>query len=378
MKQTTLRVALCTMLGAALAYYPAAAAAAPEFELRGRLHLDYGIHDNDELDLDDGFNVRRTRIGMQGVLTDDWSAVIEYDFAENETSAQDVVLRRNWRGGTLNIGHFKVPQGMEELSSTNTMPFIERPSPSNALVDGYRLGLGYDYFSGALGFQGMVYGRAIGDNEPGDDPIGIGARFMYAPQLDAGLLHLGLSVAYEDVRDYASARFSDRPEARADGNRLIDTGSISDVESTTKYGFEAAFQSGPVMVQGEYLGVGVGRSAGAEPDFSGWYVHGSWMLTGETRGYRGGRFRGITPGDPERGAWELALRYSSVDLNDSGFQGGEQDNVSVGVNYYANPNVRFMLNYIMVDVQDSAAAVDGQVVGDESPNILIARAAFHF
>jgi phosphate-selective porin OprO and OprP len=101
-------------------------------------------------------------------------------------------------------------------------------------------------------------------------------------------------------------------------------------------------------------------------------------VTGERRGYGNGIFRGLTPGGPDRGAWELAARYSTLDLEDAGFQGGRQDNVTLGVNYYANANVRFMLNYILVDVSDSGATVDGIVVGDQSPNILIGRVQYHF
>lgn len=376
--RNTTKLAVVLLLGGALLSFAVTAVAAPEFKVRGRLNLDYALHDDDEIDLDDGFLVRRTRIGLQGTIDENWSGIVEYDFAENNTSAQDLILRRKLSGGTLKLGSFKVPMGLEELSSTNNIPFIERSSANAALVDARRLGIGYDYFSGAIGFQAMAYGRGVGDNEDGDDPLGVAGRFVYAPVMGSNQLHLAASLAYEDVRDYDVQRYRERPEARVDGNRLVDTGSISDVDTTTKYGLEAAFQSGPFIAQAEYFSVGIDRNAGAEPDFSGWYVQGSWVITGEPRGYGGGIFRRVTAGNPDRGAWELSARYSTLDLNDAGFQGGEQENISVGLNYYANANIRFMLNYIMVDVTDSGATVDGVEVGDESPNILIARAQYHF
>jgi phosphate-selective porin OprO/OprP len=218
----------------------------------------------------------------------------------------------------------------------------------------------------------------MGSNQPGDDPIGIAGRFLYMPKMGDNQLHLAASVAYEDVRDYNVKRFRDRPEARADGNRLIDTGNITDVDTTMKMGLEAAYQAGPFHMVAEYFNVDVERDAGEEPSFSGYHIYGVWTVTGEQRGYRNGVFRSLKPGSPDRGAWEVALRYSSVDLNDAGFQGGEQDNITFGVNYYPNANVRFMLNYIMVDVKDSGATVGGVVVGDESPNILIGRAQYSF
>lgn len=367
------------LLGAAVFTHAGVALAEPEFNLRGRMHLDYALHDDDQVELDDGFLFRRTRIGVKGSRNEEWSGIVEYDFSENDTSAQGVYLQRDLGGGgSIRVGHIKVPMGMEEISNTNYLPFIERSSPNTALVTSYRIGVGYQRFEGALGFQAMAFGRELGDNQDGDEPLGFGARAIYAPVLDGNQLHLAASFAYEDARDFNTLRFRDRPESRPDGNRLVDTGTIDGVDKVIKYGIEAAWQSGPFIAQAEYLAAGVDRDAGREPDFSGWYLQGNWILTGEQRGYRGGVFRNVKPGSPERGAWEVSARYSSLDLNDSGFQGGEQDNITVGLNYYTHANVRLMLNYVMVDVSDSGATVDGETVGDESPNILVGRAQFFF
>lgn len=376
--RTLTSLGLAMLIGGAAMTAAAPALADPEFKIRGRVHVDYGVHDEDDVPLGDGFLNRRARLGMTGKIDDNWSGIIEYDFAENGSAANDVMINRRLGTGTLKIGQFKVPMGLNELTSSNAITFIERSSASNSFVDARRLGIGYDWFGGTFGFQGMLFGRRIGTDATGDEPFGAGARLIYAPTFDNGLYHLAASVAYEDVGDFSTQRYRERPEARADGNRLIDTGNIADVSSTTKFGLEAAFQSGPFSAEAEYFSVDLSRDAGAEPTFSGYHVQASYVLTGEKRGYRGGVFRGIAPGDNSRGAWELAARYSNVDLIDSGFQGGEQKNLSLGVNYYASANVRFMLNYIMVDVSDSTATVGGLMVGDDKPNILIGRAMFHF
>jgi phosphate-selective porin OprO and OprP len=135
---------------------------------------------------------------------------------------------------------------------------------------------------------------------------------------------------------------------------------------------------GPFSVEAEYLSVDVNRAAGLEPGFSGYYVQASYVLIGEKRGYRGGVFRGVTPAQAGRGAWEVAARYSYVDLIDSGFLGGEQENFTLGLNYYASANVRFMLNYIHIDVSDSTAVANGVAVGNDNPHVVLARAQFHF
>ncbi len=384
MKTTTKMTALALSAGLGV-LFTAEAFASPTFEPRGRFHMDYAVHDEDNVPLGDGFLNRRARMGVSGSLDDNWSFQIEYDFAENGTSANDVYLRRSLGGGAVTIGQFKVPQGLNELTSSNNMTFIERASNSNTIVDSRRLGVGYHIDQDAVHFRMMGFGRSIGgrsDTDKGaDDSMGVGARIAFAPRFNGQMVHVGASVVYEDRRDQNSVRYRDRPEARPAGVRLIDTrdldGNDIDADSTTKYGLELAYQAGPFSAEAEYLSVRVDRDDNANPTFDGYHVQASYVLTGETRGYRGGNFRGISPSRPT-GAWEIAARYSNIDLNDSGVEGGEQRNITLGVNYYATSNVRFMFNYIWVDVKDSNAQVNDMVVGDDKPRIALLRAQYSF
>ena len=76
----------------------------------------------------------------------------------------------------------------------------------------------------------------------------------------------------------------------------------------------------------------------------------------------------------EWGAWELGLRYSYVDLNDEGVKGGKERNITLGLNWYLNPNIRFQLNYINAKVDDRA---DPQVE-DGRADVLQARFQIYF
>ena len=135
----------------------------------------------------------------------------------------------------------------------------------------------------------------------------------------------------------------------------MDTGDF-DAHDVNRYGAEAAGVYGPFSLQAEYLRSAVNREDAGNPDvsFDGWYVMGSWVLTGESRGYvfEEARFKNPKPkgivGKGGIGAWELLARYSTLDLSDGDVDGGEEDNVTVGLNWYPTPNFRFMANYVRV------------------------------
>ena len=61
----------------------------------------------------------------------------------------------------------------------------------------------------------------------------------------------------------------------------------------------------------------------------------------------------------KNGTWELGLRYSVFDLQSTTIRGGKQQGWTLGVNYYVNPKLRFMGNYVAVDTEDSEVTLDG-------------------
>jgi hypothetical protein len=80
-------------------------------------------------------------------------------------------------------------------------------------------------------------------------------------------------------------------------------------------------------LQSEYLRTDLDMNSGSsDPTFSGWYAEASYFLTGENRGYKPttGRFERPKVKRPFRfsedgwGAWQVAARYSALDLSDAG------------------------------------------------------------
>jgi phosphate-selective porin OprO/OprP len=94
----------------------------------------------------------------------------------------------------------------------------------------------------------------------------------------------------------------------------------------------------------------------------------SWFPTGEHRPYdkAQGEFGRVVP-KSRRGAIELLARYSTMDLNalDAGVKGGEEAVTTLGVNWYANANVRIMANYLFVNNGANTTGDRNYIPGDD-------------
>ena len=349
------------------------------FEFGGRIQADAAFYDEDVAELNDGTEFRRARLFAKGKLFKDWEYKAQYDFAENDLAMKDAYIKyKGLEKGAITIGQFKQPFSLEELTSSKYITFMERALP-NAFATGRRLGIGYNTKWNNTTFAVSAYGQEAGNGDDGDEGFGVGARVTFLPyKSDNGLFHLGFAAAIEQPEDdnNESVRFRARPESHVTNTRLVNTGTIDNVDTLTKYGLEAAWVRGPFSLQAEYILADVSRESGStDVDFDGYYIYASWFLGGNTRPYKDGKFGRVKP--TQNGAWELALRFSSIDLNDGlTVLGGEEDNITFGVNYHANSHLRFSANYIMVD-SEVFAPVTAQLVEDK-PDILQFRAQIDF
>ena len=167
--------------------------------------------------------------------------------------------------------------------------------------------------------------------------------------------------------------FGDYPELHIAFDQLVDTGPLS-ASGASAYGGGVGASWRNFLVQGEYYQIGVTQSklAGVPAPrlgFNGGYVEGSVVLTGEPFRYSIDRAAWSRPkvdhpfsvGDGGIGAWEIAARYSTVDLNShvipgvaqsvtSGIYGGSQNISAVALSWYPNDWLRFVLQFQYVDV----------------------------
>jgi phosphate-selective porin OprO/OprP len=349
--------------------------------LGGRILADVTVYEEDRNTLGNGSELRDLKLDLEGRLYADFIYEFSADFSAGEADVKDAWFAYDaifpWM---LIVGHFKEPFSLEEMTSKSYLTFMERALP-NALAPGRSMGIGAHWWGEQLTFTAGLFGDDYDDDtdDEGDEGWGITSRLTYAPLAEErSALHLGIATSYRKLDDEQTLRIDIRPESHLTGIRYLDTGKLEQRRSTTLLGFEGAWVSGSFSLQGEWLQSKIEAVEGEDLAFNGWYLQASWFLTGESRHYKQSeaRFGRIYPLS-HRGAVELAARYSSLDLNDEEIEGGHGENITLGVNWYINQQIRLTANTIFVD-NDRTADADGDVEGEDKPSIFQLRAQVDF
>jgi phosphate-selective porin OprO/OprP len=375
-------------------------------------------------DLGSGVNARRARIGITGKFDNDWNYTLIYDFggsSDTTTGTNSGAITSGIENGfieytglrplAIDVGYLDVPYTLEESMSSNDLLFIERASPqviaASLAAGDFRSVLGGHWnsdrawigvfatgpLSGAahtlsvttLNTSGSAAGTVTSTNYGGSaEQFGTVGRASYQIlQSDDYTLHVGLDAegVWEPAHASSGVRaltLSDRPELRIDPTSLI-SASIPNVTDAESYSGEVAAGIGSLFFMGEYFDYQINRDTGFKDyNFQGGYADLTYTLTGEHHTYNPliGAYNRIFPAHPFGwsdggftgfGAWELAARYSEVDLNDdftlakttpqtAGIEGGFQRVYTVGVNWYPNDNIRFILDYLHGNIEKTNSA----------------------
>ena len=331
-------------------------------------------------DYNNGTGFRRARIGLEGTALKWWNYRIEVDFAGNAVSLLDAYLQYTKIPKTvLTLGQHKAPFGLESNNSDNYNMFLERGMFTNAFGNvgaERRIGISAAYApSETLNFAVGLFGDnesisrssvALSTNTP-DESWGVNGRATWEPVFEPGkIVHLGVSSFYRtalksgDIED--AVRLSDRPNIRVDNGNIVDSGAILGVKSLRYAGAEAAGVFGPLTVAGEVGRLWLDRPNSVNKAFTGFYGYAAYMLTGETRPFKGGNFDRVRPftelGKDGLGAFEVALRFDKLDLSKTdvpGRAGNEAQILTLGLNWYFNPYAKLMFNWIRFSGDNSLA-----------------------
>jgi phosphate-selective porin OprO/OprP len=377
-----------------------------------------------------GFYFRRIYLTLAGKLYG-WTYKIENDFAGNNATGaasngfQDVWLGTEIGPGEIQFGQRKAFRAMEDLTSSNDVLMIERPfaSSSGGLFAG---GLGSREFQDGLFYHGngdnYTWGvsftslRAI--NTAGTEGVGTSTRGTFAPLNEEGsIVHLGANFSYERPANNQGVGGTAAPGNNTPatlgatagyGARRGATATLGTTDNNVgTWGVEYANVFGPWFLQAEYYNqlqlastkaanggtAALENSAPTNQTIEAYYVQTSIFVTGESKPYKkkDGVFGNPKPVN-DFGAFELTARYDSAKNKDNptacAAQGGvglgsvavgtagrdtcRVSAITLGTNYYVNPNVRFMLNYVIGNFDLGSGA------GSDKPRALAARAQISF
>jgi phosphate-selective porin OprO/OprP len=360
--------------------------------------------------LEDGVSIRRLRLQAGGTIYRNYEFLVELDFANAYVveprpgrSENTVVPTDVWFGfrevpvvGNVRVGHQKPPISFEHMTSSRFLNFLERSVGFDAFIEnqanGFQPGVTvFDTFADRRGtwaagvFKNTrnVFGWVVGRNEA--EATG---RVTYLPVYESDgrqLVHVGLGATHRDAESdtvRARTRFDVRNAPGAVAPLLADTGDI-DARQQQVVVPEFVVVSGPFSLQSEYYaswvqaarppaGSGFGRGTAF---FQSAYVEGHYFLTGEHRAYNRdkGVFDRVVPNSPFSwrkgcgasgwGAWQLTARYSYLDLNSRGIEGGVVHDMTLGLNWFLNPNAKLQFNYFLAHRDVAGVLGDGYIQG---------------
>jgi phosphate-selective porin OprO/OprP len=350
-----------------------------------RIQVDGAIYFENKNALSNGVDLRRLTFALKSTLWKNWYAELDVDFAEAVSTKSQIELRDMFVKYTfskfnlsLQAGNFKEPFGLERLNSSRLLTFLERSAASYAFPLGRRVGVQARYWTDFAQITAAVMGHETGtriDKGQRDEGFSTNLRATIAPINHLGEnLHFGLAGSYkipDAVSDLKAntIEINARTETYVFNPKFLHTGDISDVDYFNRYGAEVLYINGPFYFQSEYMGTSVYRWYEKPTiNLKGGYVMGTWMITGETRYYYADEGE-VGPVEAPKHCWgalEFAVRYSITDLNDKGtdINGGQSNQLTLGLNYYPNTSIRLMLDYSYVNL-DQFATRKGNLIGND-------------
>jgi phosphate-selective porin len=290
--------------------------------------------------------IRSARVTAAGDITNGLSyyASLNYnglDLTPDEPifGLYDLYLTYKSRIGYITIGKQKQTFIYEMVGPAAFLPQMERVlSP---FVQSRDLGV---KFNNTMFNQRATWAVGWwGFDDNGRQATGRITALPYLSQDGGSWFHLGADYRYQGAVG-GTLRFRGKPQSDV-ASYFVDTGKFL-ANYSNDLNYEAIVQRGPFSAYGEYTRAWVSAPASNNPQFFAYYVLGSWIITGEHRGYNAvaGTAKQIIPLRPS-GAWEFVTQYSRVDLNSGKIAGGNMGIGYVGVNWWKDRFWKFGVAY---------------------------------
>jgi phosphate-selective porin OprO/OprP len=357
-----------------------------------------------------GFNsrARRLLIGADGTLPGGFRYSAEFNFAQGTVDYEDIFIAYDFKKVplTVQVGNIYPFSSLETMTSSKFTSFMERASFTDAFAMNRRLGVGLTFSDKKTDSWILQMGLF-------NQPINEGANFnrtgweadirgVWSPMLGSTRLHIGASAHYRvNNRDAQNERLRARPLTQITDQRLVDTNAIA-ADSDVHAGVELAAIHKSLHFAGEFQkiwintikpgdtfdsnnGTGGGALLNGDPSFWSAYGEVGFYLTGETRGYKNGRFDRTKVLHPfNEGGWgavqlngrvELLELRDRVDDSSSSLaapfyvNGGKQVAYQGSLIWNPTDYLRFMAQYSHINVTGGqrAAGLPGTVVDLTDP-----------
>ena len=388
-----------------------------EWQPIGRVMVDYDWINSDNSNtkngttgdkLGSGAEFRRARLGMEGKMYQHWIWKLEFDFANAGVSMKDAYVGYKDGDNWLKVGQQLIPFGFATMSSSKYMLFTERPLGSdNVLAPSRQIGISGFYLGQDARWTlhaGIYAGPdaedpdgclstkfSFGNSDECDEQYSVAARGTFLPYMQdkTHLVNIGGAVWYKRPQD-STVSISQRPYfhivddsfvSASFGSNGVGSNQGFAAEDILAFNAEALAIYGPFSLGGEYTRWDVGtnnqvQKTGPTPDinYDTYYIEASYFLTGESMNYntKTAVYDKVTPkgtvGKGGIGAWQAAVRYDAIDLNDKDILlgtgspklGGEMRALGLGMNWYVNANMRFMADfYKILETNRPGSVFDG-------------------
>lgn len=311
---------------------------------------------------DDAWQARSIRVMARGhfEMWRRWNYVVSYEYkgfdknSDANWSSTDITLATDIAHlGTLTIGKMKETFAYEMVGDAANLPHTERLLSPFFVSRNTGIRLSNTFLDQRGSWSAGVYNNWLSNDSSFDNGgLNVTARVTALPiwtEDQSEYLHVGASLRYYGNTN-GVLRFKGKPASNVADN-YVDTGNL-DGSHAWNLGIETLYARNGWSLLGEYVHSEASLRARQNASFDGWYLTGSWVLTGENRPYdrKVGYARRVQPGG-HYGAFELIGRAGRVDLDDAGVRGGTMDGWWAGVNWWATRRWKASVTYGNVDLE---------------------------
>jgi len=315
--------------------------------------------------------LRRARLKYSRGFLNNWQLKLSADYAKDAGLElnDSYFMYKGWKTLLLTMGVDDPPFSVESVSAATGLTFMERSLAVQSLSERKAGGITILKRTPSSILNADVVFFAPKRDDLQDVGQALVLHYVHSPISfrNRDNIHLGGSLSYRINANPDNTQFRSHPEIAVSDVYFVDTGTIGGADKVIRTSLEASRVSGRLSWQSELLSTSVARNGLPDVRFWGAYAFVSWFLTNDSRNYLEGfgKFGALTPSAPlfkgGKGAFELALRASWVDLTDKDVNGCKESNLSLGFNWYLNYNIRLMANLVKVlDVKRPGSEYDGQ------------------